>query len=113
MKNTLFLLIFLLIPALLPAQTFDTCTVTGYVFNSGGAAEDSLEVQVIKTVGYGTRRPMVSTLKRTFYTNSAGLVTMTLLRNSVVTVNADAYGFSGDVYLVIPNTTTARLEAVI
>jgi hypothetical protein len=110
MKKILFLLLFL--PAMTQAQTFGTCTVSGKLYLMDGSVKDSIKVMVVKTVPRGTGRPIVIQTRRTYYSDSAGNISMPLLRNSDVTFESNAYGLTGKT-LYIPDAATATLESLV
>lgn len=111
MKKILFILLFIA-PVLQAQVVFDTCVVTGRLYNQNGETEDSIKVEIVRTVARGVTRPIIIQTKKTFYTDSAGNVTMTLLRNSDVTFKTNAYGLDGKT-LTIPDAATATLASLV
>lgn len=110
MKKYLFL--FFLLLGVASGQTYDTCVVSGTVYDMRGRPAAYAQLTVHKVTALGTV-PVLSSNPQKFQANRDGYIVLRLLRNSIDSICGDVQGFQDCKNVTIPNTATANLYSLV
>lgn len=106
--------IFLLFVSVTANAQLPQCAVSGTIYKVDGTAAGSIPVTIVKVVKAGS---LISSRSQTIRTAVNGTITLTIPRDSVAYVYADARGLNNNgpagVALSIPNSDTANLESLV